>query len=313
MVRFGVHVTPEGVEMAELHDVWKLAERLGFEWISVWDHLLPMLGFDDRGSFEGVATQAALAAATSRVRVGSLVYCSSYRNPLVLAAAAATIDHISRGRMELGVGAGWCAPEYEAMGLSFELPGARLRRLKEFVDIVRELWTGAPVDFEGEFYRVRQGRAHPPYQERPRIWLGVQGERALRLAGQIADGWNCPQVTPEQFAAKRRIVLDSATDPDAIITSVGPNFLFTDGDVMTEVKRRMRDTLRFGSNWSSDGRRPIDGTMAGTVEQVREATGRYVEAGANWIILRMFAPYRTDELELFATEVMPEFATPAVA
>src|SRR5947207_8827267 len=120
MVKFGVHVGPQMCTMQELRDTWVAAERLGFDWISVWDHFYPAPAPLDGDCFEAVACHAALATVTERARVGCLVYSAGYRHPAVLANAAVTIDHISNGRLELGIGAGWHMWEYNGYGIPFE-------------------------------------------------------------------------------------------------------------------------------------------------------------------------------------------------
>ena len=123
-----------------MRNAWKRFEALGFDWISVWDHFYAAAPPYDRGCFEALTSQAALALETSRVRVGCLVYSTGYRHPTLLAQAGATIDHLSEGRLEMGLGAGWHSLEYEAYGLPFEAPAVRLRRMAESATIVRALW-----------------------------------------------------------------------------------------------------------------------------------------------------------------------------
>jgi hypothetical protein len=132
--------------------MWKAVEKAGFDWISVWDHLYPSQIDESKDCFEALSCHAALAAVTSAVRVGCLVYSAGYRHPGMLANAAVTIDHLSGGRLELGIGAGWHQHEYFAYGLPFEEPATRLRRLKEYVNVVRALFVEPTVDFDGEFF-----------------------------------------------------------------------------------------------------------------------------------------------------------------
>ncbi|WP_236794441.1 LLM class flavin-dependent oxidoreductase [Amycolatopsis sp. GM8] len=275
--RFGVHTALENCTVADLRTTWKHAEDLGFDWVSVWDHLHPAVRPLDAGSLDSVACHAALALTTHRVRVGSLVYSVGFRHPGILARAAATIDQLSQGRLELGLGAGWHRDEYEAYGFPFEAPAVRLRRLREAIEVVRLLWDNEIVDYEGQFYQLRGARCGVwPVQEKPRIWVGASGERlGLAVVAAVNDGWNCSSVTPEEFARKRAIVMDAAADPGSIVSAV---------------------------NLSFD---PADGNSAG---QITDEVGRYVDAGADMIVLRVVAPFPLDELEQFATHVIPCFA-----
>ncbi|MEZ5219405.1 MAG: LLM class flavin-dependent oxidoreductase [Ilumatobacteraceae bacterium] len=119
MTKFGVHTGPQNTTMPELRGAWRLAEELGFDWISIWDHFYAATDGTEPECFEGVACHAALACDTSKVRCGSLVYSIGYRHPAVLANAICTIDHLSGGRAELGLGAGWADFEYAAYGILF--------------------------------------------------------------------------------------------------------------------------------------------------------------------------------------------------
>jgi len=308
LVAFGVHFGLEGCSIGDLRAAWLRAEAIGYDWLSVWDHFHATMGPDDTGVFEAIACHAALAEATSRVRVGSLVYSAGYRHPAVLANAAATIDHISGGRLELGIGAGWLQAEYAAYGIPFEAPGPRLRRLREAVEIIRLLWTEDVVSFEGEFYSLAGARCYPkPVQAAPRIWVGAPGERTgIKIAAQVADGWNCTAVSPEIFARKRQILLDHAPEPERLLTSVTVGLVLSEGDP----GRAMRE--RYGEFADLVG--GVDATLVGSVPEVLDRCGRYVEAGADWIILRQLAPFDMESLETFGAEVAPALSgSPAVA
>jgi alkanesulfonate monooxygenase SsuD/methylene tetrahydromethanopterin reductase-like flavin-dependent oxidoreductase (luciferase family) len=302
MVQFGVHVGPQMCSMAELREVWSTAERLGFDWISVWDHFYPAPSPLDGDCFEGIACHAALAALTTRPRVGSLVYSTGYRHPAVLANAAATIDHLSDGRLELGLGAGWHKWEYEAYGIPFEAPAVRLRRMAESIECVRLLLTEDVADYDGEFFTLRDARCNPkPVQARPRIWVGASGEQiGLKLAGRHGDAWNVPFVSPEDFARKRSIVLDHAPDPTTFTTGVNLLYVPCAPD---EVDAALAE--RFGP--MADVMRP--GALVGDVAAITDRIGAYVDAGAEWVILALRAPFDLDALERFSTEIAPAFTS----
>lgn len=287
--------------MAELRKLWQTAEELGFDWISVWDHFYSNPGGLDGPCFEAVACQAALAATTSRARIGSLVYSAGYRHPAVLAKSAVTIDHLSNGRLELGVGAGWHKAEYEGYGIPFEPPSVRLRRLAEYVEIVRALWTSDVVNYEGEFYTLTDAYCAPkPLQEKPRIWIGATGDRALRLAGRLGDAWNTSAVSPEEFTRRLDIVRGAARDPDRLVTGVNLMYLdATPANVDEEIRRRcmtpnapqLKDYL----------------LLAHDLDAVGERVGAYAKAGVDYVVLTQRAPFDYEALARFAQEVMPSF------
>ena len=298
MTQFGIHTGPQECSVAELFELWARAEALGFDWISIWDHFYPAQVPPDLDCFEAVACHAALALRTTRVRVGSLVYCSGYRHPAVLANAGATIDHLSGGRLELGLGAGWHAAEYQAYGLPFEPPATRLRRLAETVEVVRLLWTEAVGTYQGEFFTLHDAMCNPkPLQEAPKIWIGASGDRiALPLVGRLADGWNIAYVSPDEFRRKLAIVRSHAPQPERIVTGVNVGLVFADHDVDTELRRRFGDAAEQIKR----------GTLAGSVDQIVDRIGQYVEAGADWINIGVRAPFDLASLERFAGEIISE-------
>jgi len=303
-VKFGVHAGPQMCTMAELQAVWQAAESLGFDWVSIWDHFYPAPSPLDGDCFEAVACHAALAATTERVRVGSLVYSAGYRHPAVLANAATTIDHLSNGRLELGMGAGWHVWEYEAYGIPCEPAAVRLRRMAEAIEVVRLLWTQETTSYDGEFFTLKEARCNPkPVQRPPRIWVGASGEKlALRLAGRLGDGWNVPFVSPEDFGRKRDIVLANAPSPDRL--EVGVNLSYVDapsGGVLDALKKR------FGPA----GEYMVDTVLAGDADTIGARVQEYVDAGAGWIILALRAPFELEALARFAAEVMPRFSGPS--
>jgi probable F420-dependent oxidoreductase len=165
------------------------AEDLGYEALLVPDHLGRQLA--------PVPALAAAAAATTRIRIGSYVFANDFRHPLLLAREAATLDVLSDGRLEFGIGAGWRVSDYTQLGVPYDLPGRRIDRLEEALGIIRRLFAGETVTHAGAAYAVRGARLHPTPVQRPiPIMLGGGGPRVLRLAGRTADIVNfIPQFT----------------------------------------------------------------------------------------------------------------------
>ncbi len=170
-------------------------ERLGFDSVWVSDHLvfdLSKYGGSDEllGSLEPLTTLAAIAGATSTVRLGTLVLCNEFRHPVQLAREAALVDIASGGRLELGIGAGWYEREFTAAGLPFPRAGVRLARLGEAVEVLRLLFSGEAVSYAGEHYAVDGFRLAP--SARPQIWVGGKGDRALAMIARLGAGigWN---------------------------------------------------------------------------------------------------------------------------
>lgn len=192
-IRFGALLRQADNRWSSIAESARIADDLGFDSIHFIDHLLAIP--DPEGDIlESWTTMTACAAITRRVRVSANVLCNSFRSPALLAKMGATLDVISDGRFELAIGAGWHEPEYQAYGFEFPSAGVRIDQLAEAVHVIKSLWTGERVDFEGRFYRLRGGRCRPrPLQApRPPIVIGGSGERKmLRLVAQEADVWNC--------------------------------------------------------------------------------------------------------------------------
>jgi F420-dependent oxidoreductase-like protein len=289
MTTFGVHTGLQNTTIAELRDLWTRIEDHGFDWISIWDHFYSA-DFNGFECHEAVASHAALACHTSRVRVGSLVYCAGYRHPAVLANAIATIDHLSGGRADIGLGAGWAFNEYEAYGIPFPSAGERLDLLEESIQAIRGLLREAVTDFAGKHFTLTAARCEPkPLQAELPIWVGGSGEkRTLRIAARYADGWNVPFVSPETVAHKRRVLGDHCAaidrDPAEIRTAVNVG-LCPDDDALRE---------QFGG--LAEGVRP--GVLMGSPDQLVDRIGQYVEAGADQINIAMRAPWQLELLDL---------------
>jgi F420-dependent oxidoreductase-like protein len=310
-MRFGIHAGPQDCTVADLRRLWRIADDRGFHWCSVWDHLYSVSDLSDprKPAFEGVSTMTALAAATERVRVGCLVFCASYRNPGVLAKAAVTIDHVSGGRCELGIGAGWNEHEFRAFGMPFLPIKDRLDHLEETAIVLRRLFDGETVTLAGKQVTVRDAVCVPrPVQERLRLWIGGQGEkRMLRIVARHADGWNVPFMAPDTFAARSRTLDDWCTkerrDPRAIVRTINL------GLAIGEDERRAREQeAKLHSMFGALTEFVRPGHLVGTPAVVRDRIAEYERAGAEWVILALRAPFDWDGLELFIREVMPAFA-----
>jgi F420-dependent oxidoreductase-like protein len=296
-VRFGVHAGLQHTSTAELQELWNRIETLGFEWISIWDHFYAADATGDPHCLEAITTHTALAMSTSKVTCGSLVYSAGYRHPAVLANAIATMDQLAGGRIVLGLGGGWLQNEYDAYGLHYGNPGERLRMLSEYVQCVRGLLTPDKTTFAGEFFTLTDAQCEPkPVQARLPIWIGGGGEKVtLRITAQYADGWNVPFIAPDAWAHKAQVLDDHCAsvgrDPAEIVKTINVGMAFTE----EELKRQ------FGpmSNYVKPG------VLSGSVQEMVDKVGAYVDAGAQWVILAMRAPFDRDGLERVASEVIP--------
>jgi len=310
-MRFGIHAGPQDCTLDDLRRLWRIADERGFHWCSVWDHLYSVSDLADprKPAFEGVSIMTALAAATERVRVGCLVFCTGYRNPGVLAKAAVTIDHVSGGRCELGLGAGWNESEFRAFGMPFLPIKDRLDHLEETAIVLRRLFDGETVTLEGKQVTVRDAVCVPrPVQNRLRLWIGGQGEkRMLRIVARHADGWNVPFMAPDVYAARARTLDDwcakERRDPRVIVRTINLGLA-----IGADERRAREQEAKLQSMFGALTEFVKPGHLVGTPAQVRERLGAYERAGAEWVILALRAPFDWEGLALFIDEVMPAFS-----
>jgi F420-dependent oxidoreductase-like protein len=202
-LRFGLKLS-QNATIDELRALWRLADEAGFDSCWVMDHFATLGPRDDGPIFETWTMLAAMAELTTHTRIGCAVVGNTYRHPAVLAKMAVTVDHLSGGRLEFGLGAGWAENEHEMLGLEFGSKNDRADRLEESVQIIRSLWTRPRTTFEGRHYQLREAVAEPkPVQQPyPPIWIGGSGpKRTLRIAAQYADVWNAAGGSPEDVAA----------------------------------------------------------------------------------------------------------------
>lgn len=292
MTVFGVHTGLQNTSVEELVGLWQRVEALGFDWISIWDHFYAADGTGAPNCLEAVAAHAALACHTTRVRCGSLVYSVGYRHPAVLANAVATIDHLSGGRADIGLGAGWSEVEYRAYGIPFPSVGTRLSQLEEAAQCVRGLLRDPVTNFDGRWFRLEEAKCEPkPVQPALPIWIGGGGEqRTLRTAALHADGWNVPFVSPDVYRHKvsvlHRHCADVGRDPAEIRLTVNVGLAWREEDLAPQ----------FGN--ISELVRP--GVLMGSEDQVLDHIGQYVEAGAQQVNIAMRAPWDVEGLERLA-------------
>ena len=244
-MRIGVDVSQHQLTWSELRRRTTFAEEAGFDGAWVFDHFKPLYGDPGGPCMEGWTLLAALAASTERIRLGTLVTGVTYRHPALLAAEAATVDHVSDGRLELGVGAAWFETEHDALGFDFPRAGERIARLEEAIQVVKALFTADGVSFEGRHYRLRDASYNPKPVQRPHppIWVGGGGERrTLPLAARHADVWHgfgSPDVVARKSAIVDRAAEEAGRDPSTIARSTDLSI----SEPLDEV-RRTADALR---------------------------------------------------------------------
>ena len=310
-VRFSIQTPLEGASFDALARHWQAAERLGYD--SVWldDHFYGVVtpAWDD--SLECWTLMAALARETTNLRFGTLVACNNYRHPPLVAKMAASVDQISNGRLEFGLGAGWYEQEYGAYGYEFPPIATRLRQLDEALHICRAMWTKEKTSFAGRHYRVQDAWCNPkPVQKpHPPIMVGGGGEKTLlRIVAQHADRWNFGG-SVEQFRTKLPVL-------EAHCRAVGRDFAAIEkswfGSIVIEAdaerlqRRLAKRAERMGMS-TEDLERGDQPMIAGTPERVVARIREYVALGVTHFIAMFGRVDRLDATELFARAVMPAF------
>lgn len=286
-------------------EVAKLAEALGYDSIWVYDHFHNVPVPAHEAVFECWTTLAALSQVTSRVRLGQMVGCATYRNPGLLAKVTSNIDVMSGGRLDWGIGAGWYDHEYRGYGYEFLSARDRIRVLRETVEVVKSMWTEADTSYQGEFFTLDGAQCDPkPLQDpHPPILIGGSGEQlTLRVVARLADRANFGG-KPDEFAHKcdvlRRHCDAVGRDYDEIEKTWSPEVFVRE----TEAEVRAMETSTFGEpfdSWQA-------GNLVGTPDQVIEKLGAYREMGVTSLIAWGRDYPGTDTLELMAERVVPAF------
>lgn len=307
-ILFGIQTSQEDATYEEIRDIWKEAERLGFDSAWNYDHFVPIRGDRDGPCLEGWTMLAALAAETEKIRIGTLVTGNTYRNPAVLAKMATTVDHISRGRLYLGIGAAWFEPEHEAYGIPFYTARERAERLEEALQVVRKLWTEDRPSFQGRFYTLKEAPFSPkPVQKpHPPIVIGGQGKKwIVPLVGRYAQGWNAPiGLTPEDVRERVRIIQEECekVGREACDVEVSAFFVLYSITDVPLAGPAIRTFARVVA-----GKRVARSLLAGSADSIANTIQKYVDAGVTHIVMNIQPPYDPELLRRFAREVMPRF------
>jgi probable F420-dependent oxidoreductase len=331
-MRFGLSLPhygfslPTGELSVDIAAGWATrAEELGFDSVWVSDHFFysfARYGADPTpiASLEPLTTLAAIAGRTERIRLGTLVLCASFRPAPILAKAAATLDRLAGGRLDLGLGAGWLREEFDAFGYRFGTVGERYAVLEETVEVLLALFEGGPVTFDGSGVRLRDASLQPRPEPRPPLWLGGKGgPRLLRLAARRADGWNVVwRMSPEAYAAKaddvRRACEEAGRDPATFRRSIGLYSLIgEDGAAARAAFERARPTAPGDAMAGEDFSSWREDTLSGTPDEILERVAAFEDLGVEELIVAPwvlpFAIHEPEQVELFAERVIRPLRT----
>ena len=273
---FGVKTAPQWTTYDDILRVWLEADSVpSIEHAWAFDHFVP-LGPDPTGpQLEGWTLLGALAARTERLRVGLMVTGNTYRHPAVLANIAVTVDHISHGRLDFGIGAGWNELEHSMYGMQLYAPGERIRRLGEACEVMKLLWTETRANFDGKYYQLKDALCEPkPVQKPyPPIVIGGSGEQlTLRVVARHADIWNFFSDTVEEFNHKQEVL---ARHCEAV------------GRDPSTIVRSMQATINYNN-----------------IAETRDVIRPFIAAGASHIVLTLRAPYPDGIVHRLAEEIV---------
>jgi len=308
-MKFGIH-NPSFVFGPDAHEMFEglkakalWAENNGFAWLSVMDHLIqiPSIGAPDEPFMEGWTAITALAAVTSRIRLATLASSVAYRNPALLAKIASNVDVISRGRMTLGIGAGWFDTEYRQYGWDFpDRPATRIRQMEEAVQIILTMWREPRATFHGTYFRIDDAILEPKPLQKPNPPMMIAGggeTMTLRVVARYGDMCNVagsPAEVRRKFDILRAHCETEGRDEAAIEKTNITSLLLARSDADLAAKR-----ARLGIGGSFNG-------FAGTVAAATDRIGAYRDAGVDMLITSI-AKNDSETMELLAYDIMPRF------
>jgi len=307
-IRFGLQTAPQNTTWQELRATWKLIDSLGYDTAWTFDHFFPILSDPSGPCFEGWIALTALAAETSRVQAGVLVSGNTYRHPAVLAKMAATLDHITGGRLIMGIGAAWFEMEHTAYGIPFQTTAERIHRLDEAAEIIKRLWTEKQVTFEGRYYQLKDAYCEPkPVQQpRPPIMIGGSGEKlTLRVVARHADQWNTFG-SPELFRHKIEVLREHCAAVDRNFDGIEVSWA---GAALVTDSRDEKDELlrRFAAAFGITPEQYELAALVGSASEVRDRIAQFIDVGVTHFIPIANAPFNHESIRRFAEEVIPAF------
>lgn len=304
-IRFGIQTGQQGVAWAELLDLWRKADAWGYDSLWNFDHFYPVFTAPEGPCLEGWTTLSALAQATTRARIGQLVSGNTYRHPCVTAKMAATLDHVSGGRLNLGLGAGWFEREHRDFGIDFKTVRGRLEALEEACRIILGMLTEERTTVRGKHYTVVDalGCPKPLQAPHPPLMIGGTGEKVLlRIVATYADMWNA-SASAERMQALIDLIRRHG---DAVGRDTGR---IEKTVVMPLCYRAVPEREAFTCNLMASMRQTTPEAaraqiMIGGRQECLDTVERYGRAGVTHFIFMLFTPYFVEEVQGFAEEVM---------
>lgn len=306
-MQFGVilHVTATYANWNTFLAIARKAEQLGYDSVWVSDHFISPDGRPY--GLEAWTVLSALASSTRKVRLGTYVLCNQFRHPSLLAKMAATLDNVSGGRLDLGLGAGWLRDEHLAFGFNWDKHSARVERLREAAEIVRKLWTENDVSYEGRYFRLNKATSGPrPCQKpHPPLWIGGNSSSIREVVAEVGDGWIPVLPTPRQLGEGvleiREKMRDVGREPQRLQVAYGGSGCTLIAENDETVEKLAEPLIR------SLGKRERSSCLIGTPAQCIQKIEKYQKAGAQRIVAGFYDFPSLKGLKLFAESVIPHF------
>lgn len=303
--KFGIFAPQVGLSYDVLRQRARLADQLGYDSFWLVDHMWAR-GLPDHDHLEAWTVMAALAEATERIRIGSLVLCNAYRNPALLAKMAASLDQLSHGRLILGLGSGWMEEEFVAYGYPFPSPRIRLEQLDEALTLIKHMLTETRTSFAGKYYSIQDAVNLPRPVQRPHppILIGGAGERhLLRVVAQHADIWNCPNHSSRNLEHKLEILRRhcDAVGRDFASLQISEQCIVVVGSDETDLHHKLEQArARLGKTFDIEA-----AGLIGTPPQLADAIRQRQCRGVELFTLLFGDRNQPESLQLFAEEVIP--------
>jgi len=307
-MKFGVvlHVSASYANWDTFLAITRQAEELGYDSVWVSDHFVSPNGRPY--GLEAWTVLSALASSTHKIRLGTYVLCNQFRHPSLLAKMASTIDNISRGRLELGVGAGWFRDEHVAFGFGWEKHPVRIERLRETVEVIKKLWTENHVSYDGKNVTWKEATLEPkPIQKpHPTIWIGGNSEAIRKIVAEAGDGWIPVLPTPDQLVNDVSQIKDLmkrvGRDPSRLQVAYGGSGCAIVAEDEDSVKKIAEPLIRSMQKPGEESE-----CLIGTPEQCIRKIERYQKAGVQHIVAGFYDFPSSKCMRLFARSVIPYF------
>lgn len=306
-VRFGIQTGQQFASWSEIVRLWQRAETLGYDSAWTYDHFVAVMMDPFDPTLEAWSCLGALAMATQRIRIGVLVTGNTYRHPAILAKVATTVDVISQGRLDFGIGSGWYEPEHRMFGLPFGTARERCERLDEALTVIRALWTQRETTFHGKHYSLENAVHEPKPHQRPHPPIVVAGageKRLLPIVARHANVWSSfgsPEVYRRKTALLATLCAAVGRDVAEIERSVLLPAAITDD--LSEAMPLIQGYAMYQQITEDEARRWM---LLGPAAAVRDQVAAFIDAGVTHLILTL-TPYNLEVMERFAADVMPAF------